>query len=95
MVADAIGKSLTRITRHAVERMDQRSITRMDVTRVLNTGHHEKKKDEYHSEHGSWAYAIRGEDIDGRALRLVVSFEETNDGKSVLVVTVIDLDDKE
>ena len=54
----------------------------------LRNGWHERRKDEFQPEYGAWNYAIRGKTIDGRNLRIVVSFER---GK-LLVVTAIDLD---
>ena len=72
---------------HAVERRLQRNISINDITYVLINGWHEAKKDEYKEEYLEWNYAIRGKTIDGRQIRIVVSFDENN----MLVVTVIRL----
>lgn len=44
------------------------------------------------AEHGAWNYAIRGRTIDGRSLRIVISFEA--DGV-LLIITAIDLGKQE
>jgi hypothetical protein len=72
---------------HAVERRFQRSISIDDIVKVLSTGWHEAKKDEFRQEYAVWNYSIRGVTIDKRNLRVVVSFDENN----LLVVTVIRL----
>lgn len=73
---------------HAEERKQERNITRPEYLYVLNHGYHEPKKDEYKVEYKAWNYAIRGKTIDGRELRVVVSFDENN----LLIITVIDLE---
>lgn len=74
---------------HATVRQQERSITRPEYLHVLETGYHEKQKDEFRVEYKAWTYSIRGRTLDGRELRVPVSFEE--DG-TLLVITVIDLD---
>lgn len=46
-----------------------------------------RKMDKYVPEHSAWNYTIRGNTMDKRELRIVVSFDENE----MLVVTVIDL----
>ena len=75
-------------TRHAKERKLERGITLPEVRYVLRHGHHEKRKDTFHETHNAWAYAIRGKTVDGRTLRICVSFDEAG----MLVITTIDLD---
>lgn len=77
---------------HAVQRGSERRITRPEYLRVLETGFHEKRKDEFKEEHQGWNYAIRGETIDGRQLRVPVSFDGQG---TMLIITVIDLDREE
>ena len=72
---------------HAVGRQLERAVTRPEYVHVLRTGYHEKKKDEYKEEHRSWNYAIRGRTIDGRDLRVPVSFDANG---RLLIITVID-----
>lgn len=72
---------------HAIERRHQRNISISDIIQVLTTGWHESRKDEYKEEFKSWNYSIRGKTIDGKQLRIAVSFDENN----MLVITVIDL----
>ena len=72
---------------HALERLQQRQVTRQEVRQVLRAGFHEKRKDTFKEEYGSWSYSVRGKTVDKRTLRVVVSLEE-----NLLVITVIDLD---
>lgn len=72
---------------HAISRQALRLITVADIVYVLVHGWHEKKKDKYVPEYLAWNYAIRGNTVDKRELRIVVSFDENG----MLVITVIDL----
>jgi len=75
-------------TTHALARRSERFISRPEILQVLRSGWHEKNKDQYREEYQSWNYAIRGVTVDGRELRIVVSFEEDR----LLIVTAIDLE---
>ena len=75
-------------TRHAFDRQRERSITRLEVLEVLRSGHHEKRKDEFKHEFGTWNYAIRGKTLDKKDLRIVVSFD---DSKRLLIITAIEI----
>jgi phage terminase large subunit-like protein len=75
-------------TRHATERQEERSITRPELLKVLRTGFHEKKKDQFKEEYQAWNYAIRGKTVDERNLRVIVSF----DLNGMLIISAIDLD---
>lgn len=72
---------------HAQARSRERNITRPEYEYVLKSGYHERKKDEYKENHKAWNYAIRGKTVDGRDLRVAVSFEDND----MLIITVIDL----
>lgn len=74
---------------HAQERQQERQITRPEYEYVLQTGFHEKAKDEFKPEYQTWNYAIRGKTIDQRELRVIVTFED-----GLLIITVIDLEVK-
>lgn len=87
-VTDALELGKYRYVGHANERLQQRQVTRLEVKQALKHGHHEKRKDEFKQEHGSWNYSIRGKTVDKRNLRIAVSFDKSN----MLVITVIDLD---
>ena len=78
-------------TTHATLRKGQRKITRYEMVFVLETGFHEKKKDEFKSEHNAWNYAIRGKTLDRRELRIVVSFDQPT---QMLIITAIDLTER-
>jgi hypothetical protein len=53
----------------------------------LKNGYHEKKKDKFEEQYHAWNYVVRGKTIDGRNLRIVVSF----DPSGMLIITAIDL----
>ena len=76
-------------TRHASHRQAERDITRPEILRVLRTGFHEKKKDQFDGVYKAWNYAVRGKTLDARSLRVIVSFDENN----MLIITAIDLND--
>ncbi len=71
-----------------MERREERIITLLEIHDVIQGGWHEKRKDEYKDEHQSWSYAIRGQTIDRRELRIVIAFDEES---GMLLITAIDL----
>ena len=73
---------------HAKERMNQREVSDPEVRYILEHGYRESKKDEYKQEHRAWSYSMRGKTVDGRPLRIVVSF----DADDLLIITVNDLE---
>lgn len=73
---------------HAIERKFQRKIDIPDIAFVLSNGWHEKKKDEYKPEFDEWNYSIRGETVEGRQLRIAVTFDPEN---KMLIITVINI----
>jgi hypothetical protein len=58
------------------------------MEQAIARGHHEKRKDEYKTEHKCWNYSIRGKTVDARELRVAVSLDKNS---GLLIVTVIDL----
>ena len=88
LVRDKLEAGKYRYVGHANERLQQRKITRLEVKQALKSGHHEKRKDEFKEEQKTWNYSIRGKTIDGRNLRVALSFDKNN----MLIITVIDLD---
>ncbi len=75
-------------TRHAKERQTERSITRYEIVHVLESGFHEKRKDQFKKEFGTWNYAIRGKTLERKDLRIVVSFDQET---SLLIITAIEI----
>jgi hypothetical protein len=75
-------------TRHATERQAERDITRPEILRVLRTGFHEKRKDQFKEEYQAWNYSVRGRTVDARKLRVIISF----DPSGMLIISAIDLD---
>lgn len=74
---------------HAEYRKHSRRINNNDIKEVIHNGWHERSKDEWNEEYRAWNYSIRGEDIDRRTLRIVISFDPftpaTNDADLLLV----------
>jgi hypothetical protein len=79
-----------RFTKHALERKNQRVVEIPDILFVLRNGRHEKAKDSWDAKFQEWNYAIFGKTIDGEALRIIVSFDESG----MLIITIIKLGDK-
>lgn len=78
-----------RDTFHAMERKAERNISLPEIIHVLNTGRHERSKDQFERAFNSWNYAIRGETVDGLDLRVIVSFDEERD---LLIITAFYLE---
>jgi hypothetical protein len=74
-------------TTHALLRKSQRRISLAHVFYVVRNGYHEKRKDQYHSEHGDWTYAIRGKTIDEKDIRIAIAFDKDD----MLIITVIEI----
>ncbi len=87
-VREAVKRGDYRDLMHAQVRGNERNITRPEYTHVLRTGRHEKAKDEFNERYESWNYAIRGKTVDGKELRVIVSFDDAD----MLIITLIDLD---
>lgn len=77
------------ISKHAKLRQGERCFTIGDIKNVIKTGFHEKKKDEYKSDHADWNYAIKGTTLDDEPARICVAFIEEN---HMIVITVIRLE---
>lgn len=75
-------------SQHAKLRQGERYITIGDVKNIIDTGYHEKKKDEYKDEYADWNYAIRGETLDDEQARVCIAFIEES---QFIVITVIRL----
>ena len=75
LVREYLASGEYRYIGHANLRLQQRDVTRLEVKQVLKSGHHDKRKDEFKVEHGSWNYSIRGNTLDKRSLRIAVTFD--------------------
>lgn len=83
--------------KHAKERQQQRNISDLDVLNILEgkSGYERKRnksKDCYetnytHEKPQDWKYCIEGKDIDGRKIRIILTF--TDD--LIPIITVINL----
>ena len=76
---------------HFIEMMDERNISFLDAVHILKNGYHEKKKTCFHDASNKWRYAIRGKTIENIDVRVVITFDDNN----MIIITVIDLVNKE
>lgn len=67
------------ISSHAKLRQGERCFTIGDIKNIIDTGYHEKRKDEYKEDYADWNYAIR----------ICIAFAEE---KHFVVITVIRLE---
>lgn len=77
------------ISQHAKLRQGERYFTLGDIKNIINTGYHEKIKDEYKAEYADWNYAIRGNTLDNEQARVCIAFSEIS---HLIVITVIRLE---
>jgi len=80
------------ILHHAKKRQKDRNINDLVVLAILENkpgrkSKRNKSKDIYIPNHHDWNYCIEGSDIDGKKIRIIVSFDNT----LMLVITVIRL----
>ena len=87
VVNQKLKKGQYRYAAHASLRLQERKVTRLEVRQALQNGSHEEIKDKFNHDHKLWNYSIRGKTIDGRSLRVIVSFDK----KNMLIITVINL----
>lgn len=74
------------LTKHAVERQNERLINLAEILHVLRTGREEKTKSSFDELQNTWKYAVRGKTkLDNKDVRIIVAFED--DG--MLVITVM------
>ena len=85
-VSDRLDEDRWRLSDHARGRMMRRQLLLPEVEQALSSGIHVPEEDEWDDDHEAWNYAIEGETIDQKRLRIAVSFVEDDD---MLVVTVI------
>ena len=77
------------ISNHAKLRQGERCFSIGDIRNIIDTGYHEKRKDEYKEEYADWNYAIRGKTLDNDQARICIAFAEE---KHFVVITVIRLE---
>ena len=77
------------ISNHAKLRQGERCFSIGDIRNIIDTGYHEKRKDEYKEEYADWNYAIRGKTLDNDQARICIAFAEK---KHFVVITVIRLE---
>jgi len=89
LAKNLIQKGAFVISKHAKLRQGQRHLTPGDIKNIINTGYHEKRKDEFKDEHSDWNYAIRGKTLDEEQARVCIAFTEKS---HFVVITVIRLE---
>ncbi len=77
------------ISNHAKLRQGERHFTIGDIKNIIDTGYHEKGKDEYKTEYADWNYAIRGKTLDNDQARICIAFAKED---YFIVITVIRLE---
>jgi len=84
-----------RIHPHANQRMGERNVIYFEVLQALSKAKHQPSKDRFSDEHRTWEYSMEGRTLDSKLLRIGIAFEnDQRTGERVLVVTVIDVTDK-
>lgn len=78
------------MTKHAMDRQNQRSINLAEILYVLKTGREEKNKASFDETQNTWKYAIRGKTkLDLQDIRIIIALEL--DG--MLIITVMHVGD--
>lgn len=75
-------------TFHAECRQYERDITLADALYIINNGYREISHDQFKEEWQAWNYAIRGTTLQNDAVRVIISFDES---ETLLIITVINL----
>ncbi|MBI4600577.1 MAG: DUF4258 domain-containing protein [Planctomycetes bacterium] len=88
LIRYCLSNGMYRDTRHVLERRAERQVSLPEILQALESGFHERRKDEFKEEWQAWNYAIRGWTVDRRELRIVVSFDEEG---FLLLITSVDL----
>lgn len=89
LARDLLLKGAYVISSHAKLRQGERHFTIGDIRNIINTGYHEKRKDEYKEEYLDWNYAIKGTTLDYDQARICIAFVEK---EHFVVITVIRLE---
>ena len=74
------------LTKHALDRQNERSINLTETLYVLKNGYEDKRKTCFDREKDTWKYAIKGKTlIDKLDARVIIAFDEN----SMLIITVM------
>lgn len=76
--------------KHAHERLKDRNINDIDVLDILENKTNRKRrrnksKDIFLTNHQDWNYCIEGNDLEGKKIRIIISFDD----ELMLIITVI------
>lgn len=86
-IATCVATNRVSLSKHAVQRMNERGISFSEIIAVLRSGRRERAKDAWRPGLNRWCYAYRT-CVDERDLRVAVALDEA----MTIVVTAIDLD---
>ncbi|TNF70088.1 MAG: DUF4258 domain-containing protein [Gammaproteobacteria bacterium] len=92
LLEEKINKKQYRFLLHARKRQKDRSITEVDVIKILKgerryNRRRNKSKDSYQEGREDWKYCIEGINMDDEHIRVIVTFE----GDLMPIITVIKL----
>ena len=73
------------LSKHALDRQNEREISLPETLHVLKNGYEEKGKTCFDMDKNSWKYAIRGKTIRRVDVRVIISFDEDD----MLIINVI------
>lgn len=88
-VQEALRSKNLKYSVHALDRMDERSITVFEVEEIIKYGDREELLDEFDLKFKYWRYVIRNRDVNDRDLAISVEIEDANE---TVVVTVMQID---
>jgi len=79
--------------KHAYDRLKNRNVSDIDVLDILENKPKRKRKrnkskDIFLPGFSDWNYCIEGNDLDGKKIRIIISFDD----ELILVITVIRID---
>lgn len=87
---ELLGLNKIRFSAHANQRMGERNVIDYEVRQALHNGKHDPSNDRYSTDWENWKYSIEGKTQDQRHLRIGISFETTEKGERLLLITVIE-----
>ena len=72
---------------YPMQRRGERRISIPDIVHALQNGDRDPTHDEFKVAFQTWNYAVKGKTVDGRSVRIAVTFDE----REMLIITVIPL----
>lgn len=85
-LCDSIDRGEITYTKHAKQRMSERSATESMINRVLLRGKHETIEDRWNDKDKQWSFSFR-DVVDNKDVRVCTTLNKS----SVIIITVVDL----